>query len=82
MTEAYKIQQGVERVGKGNVFSLSPKARTRGHPLKLEASRRFRPSVLPRKQVPETTLLVRVAQATAEAHGKTALEMGRWFCPS
>ena len=39
MTEMYKIMQGMDKVDRGKLFSLSHNNRTRGHPLKLNVGR-------------------------------------------
>ena len=39
MIEAYKITQGLDKVDRGKLFSLSHNTRTRGHPLKLSVWR-------------------------------------------
>ena len=39
MMEMYKIMQGMDKVDKGKLFSLSHNTRTRGHPLHLSVGR-------------------------------------------
>ena len=39
MIEMYKIMQGMSKVDRGKLFSLSQNTRTRGHTLKLRAGR-------------------------------------------
>ena len=39
MFETYKIMQGMSKVDRGKLFSLSQNTRTRGHTLKLRAGR-------------------------------------------
>ena len=39
MSETYKIMQGIDKMDRGKLFSLSHSTRTRGHPLKLSVGR-------------------------------------------